>query len=103
MTSAMANDGWGLTVDTVKSTASQPEMIGTDMSEWMYFLKPSADNTKLENSRPKVCIALVHFQRFAMPQLDSTTATRCAGEDQRQRPGCQVGERDRIYGRAWLR
>lgn len=46
-------DGWGLAIG---GTADEPEMLGTDSSHTLYFFKPSADGTTLEETRPRVTI-----------------------------------------------
>jgi glutamine cyclotransferase len=46
-------DGWGLAIG---GTADRPEMLGTDSSATLYFFKPSADGTKLVETRPQLTI-----------------------------------------------
>ena len=65
-TTPMRNDGWGLTINT-----DNGEWIGTDSSEVMYFMKPSADGSKLEELRHVSRHSTTQHRLFCMVPADA--------------------------------
>lgn len=50
MRSPMTN-GWGLTIGPRRTDGGEPELIGTDSTDVLYFMKPSSDGSKLVETR----------------------------------------------------